>query len=312
MITKNTTTTAAEKEKLVRMFLMSHDMYDNLKKRLTELAPIQHLHESLKKILNDSSTDEYEKWLQYRNLLVKLGAQVRGKPIRKTADVATQPNILRNKKSGTVPVPTRNAQTSANLATEQILSSNDTLQQTPSLESFEEDRFKQNVFVSARKKANKLQMRAHLRNEQGLEEHETVDAEDVEPGYEDHSIFLTPEQSHTSTQKYSAPSSYVPKNIINDLNVDGKAEKSTAETKKRSRRSRSLHNGLSVDEIKLLDKIGRKKTTANDDKKANKRAGSVMDDYYKAVKIPREQTGSGVARRRLFSRAVRKWEPFCK
>lgn len=153
-------------------------------------------------------------------------------------------------------------------------------------------------------------MRALLRNEQGLEDHETIDAEEVDPGYKDQSIFLSAEPSYDPPQECSKSPNVnrydVQKNLLTDL-VDDSTEKSGEEPKRPIRMCRTAANKITVEEKKLLNKTGKIRSTA----KANKRAGGAMESYYKSVKIPRAQLGSG-AQSRLFSSAVHKWETFCK
>lgn len=214
-----------DKDKLFKMFLMTHDMYDFMRKKLNEAIPTHIINETLTNILQDPALNDYDKWLKYRHNLVKLASELRDKPERKMIDASTEPNKLRNKTSQTRADYVKNASTNVNMgAKEQYLESLpnsfiETTYHNNTLNDTDDEMQKQQAYVSAMKTARKLKMREEIRNEEGLAEHEFMDPEDLDSSYQDESLF----KDAVSTPK---PSS----NLNTSLNLMQQKQKNLAST----------------------------------------------------------------------------------
>lgn len=190
-----------EKDKLFKMFLMTHDMYDHIKKKLNETIPTQILNETLQNILTDPSLNDYDKWLKYKHNLVKLATQLRDKPVKQFTDTANGPIRFRDKAAQTGSEYLKSIGTNVNMGSSEQVFENDAnfnqlLDLYNRLNQSEEDR-QQKTHLSAQKKARLLKMRGEIRAEHGLEEHEHMDPIDLDSAYKDDSIYLDPDSFST-------------------------------------------------------------------------------------------------------------------
>lgn len=63
---------------LTKMFLMSHDTYDKLNNQIKEVSLLRTLNDELKNSIKNRANGAQDKWLNYRNKLIKLDEKKRG------------------------------------------------------------------------------------------------------------------------------------------------------------------------------------------------------------------------------------------
>lgn len=282
---------------------MTHDMYDFMKKKLNEAIPVHIINETLKQILQDPALNDYDKWLKYRHNLVKLASELRDKVERKMIDASTEPNKLRNKSSQTRADYVKNATTNVDMgAKEQYLESFphsfvETSYYNNTLNDSDGERQKQHAHTSAMNSARKLKMREEIRNDQGLNEYETMDPIDVDDSYQDDSIFI----DAIST----------PKNSLNQntsLNLMQQKQKSLSSTfDDLNKVEKSIKTYLSKRlPKKPLRKVKPRNSVANRfwSKKGLRSSGRSVAEHFPSVKEVRSLTGKGLP----LATNVNKWD----